>query len=101
MIDKPNCLAFTILELNKLIMYETDYDKLQPYFGEPNIQCPYNDTDAFVSSVNTKDITKDLKNLEDLFDFNNFNENHQRFSNKIKNVIGNFKIQTLFKKNLH
>ena len=33
------------------------------------------DTDSFVLSVNTKNIIKDLKNLEDLFDFSNLNEN--------------------------
>ena len=46
------------------------------------------DTDSFVLSVNTKDIIKDLKNLEDLFDFINLNENHDLFSNKNKKVIG-------------
>ena len=33
------------------------------------------DNDSFVLNVNTKDISKDLKNLEDLFDFRNLNEN--------------------------
>ena len=39
------------------------------------------DTDSFVLSVNTKDIFKDLKNLENVFDFNNLDENHELFSN--------------------
>ena len=42
------------------------------------------DTDSFVLSVNTKDIIKKLKNLENLFDFSNLNENHELFSNKNK-----------------
>ena len=52
------------------------------------------DTDSFVLSVNTKDIIKDLKNLEDWFDFSNLNENHELFKNKIRKVIGKFKIET-------
>ena len=44
-------------------------------------------------SVKTKDIIKDLKNLEDLFDFSNLNENHELFSRN-KKVIGKFKIDT-------
>ena len=32
--DKPILLGFTVIELNKLLLYETHYDKLQPYFGE-------------------------------------------------------------------
>ena len=52
------------------------------------------DTDSFVLSVNTKDIIKDLKNLEDMFDFSNLDKNHELFSNKNKNIIGKFKIET-------
>ena len=40
------------------------------------------DTDSFVLSVNAKGIIKDLKHLEDIFDFSNLNENHEIFINK-------------------
>ena len=52
------------------------------------------DTDSFILSVNTKDIIKDIKNLEDIFDFSNLDENHELFSNKNKKVILKFKIET-------
>ena len=52
------------------------------------------DTGSFVISVNTKDIIKDLKNLEDKFDFSNLDKNHELFSNKNKKVIGKFKTET-------
>ena len=45
------------------------------------------DTDSFVLSVNTKDILKDLKNLEDIFDFSNLDKNHELFSNKNKKIF--------------
>ena len=92
--DKPIYLGFSVLELSKLLMYETYYDKLQPYFGQENIRLQYMDTDSFVLSVNTKDIIKDLKNLEDIFDFSNLDKNHELFSNKNKKVIGKYKIET-------
>ena len=57
-------------------MYETYYDKLQPYFGQKNIQLHFMDNDSFVLNVNTNDNNKDLKNLEDIFDFSNLDENH-------------------------
>ena len=44
--------------------------------------------------MNTKDIIKDLKNLEDIFDFSNLDKNHELFSNKNKKFIGKFKIET-------
>ena len=92
--DKPIYLGFTVLELSKLHMYETFYDILQPYFGQENIQLHYIDTDAFVLSLKTKDIIKDLKNLEDIFDFSNLDKNYELFSKKNKKVIGKFKIET-------
>ena len=94
LMDKPIYLGFTVLELSKLHMYETYYDKLQPYFGQENIQLHYVDTDAFVLSLNTKDIIKDLKNLGDIFDFSNLDKNHELYSNKNEKVIGKFKIET-------
>ena len=44
-------------------MYETYYDKFQPYFGEENLHCQYFDTDAMVLSIKSKDIVEDLYNL--------------------------------------
>ena len=84
--DKPIYLGFAILELSKLLMYETYYDNFQRYFRQKNLQLHYMDTDSFVISVNTKDVVKDLKNLEDLFDFSNLNENHDLFGKKRQNI---------------
>ena len=52
------------------------------------------DTDSFVLSVNTKDIIKDLKNFQDIFDFSNLDESHEFLSNRIKKLIGFYKIET-------
>ena len=68
-------------------------DTLQPYFGQENLQLNYIDTDGMISSMKTKDIIKDLKNLEDIFDFSNLDQNHELFSEKNKKVVGKFKIE--------
>ena len=93
--DKPFYLGFAVLELSKLLMYETYYDKLQPYLGQENIQLHSIETDSFLLSVNTNDIIKDSKNLEDIFDFSNLDENHDLFCNKNKKVIGKLKLKLL------
>ena len=92
--DKAIYIGFSILELSKLHMYETYYDTLQPYFGQENLQLHYIDTDGMIFSMKTKDIIKDLKNLEDIIDFSNLDKNHELFSNKNKKVIGRFKLET-------
>ena len=92
--DKAIYNGFSILELSKLHMYETYYDTLQPYFGQENLQLHYIDTDGMFLSMKTKDIIKDLKNLEDIFDFSNLDKNHELYSERNKKIIGKFKIET-------
>ena len=91
--DKAIYVGFSILELSKLHMYETYYDTLQSYFGQKNLQLHYIDTDGMILSMNTKDIIIDLKNLKDIFDSSNLDENHELFSNIKKKIIGKFKIE--------
>ena len=52
------------------------------------------DTDSFVLSVKTKNVIENSKNLEDTFDFSNLDENQELFSNKNKNLVGEFKLET-------
>ena len=73
-------------------MYQTYCDELQADFGMGNIQLHYMDCDSFVLSLKTKNVIEDLKNLENIFDLNNLDENHELFSNKNKKVIGKFQI---------
>ena len=94
LMDKPIYLEFSVVELSKLLKYETYYDNLQPYFGQENQHLHYMDTDSFVLSINTKDIIKELTNLEDMFDLSNLDKNHELFSNENKNMIGKFKKET-------
>ena len=93
--DKPIYLGFAVLDLSKLLMYETYYEKLQPYFGLENIQKHYTDCDSMVLSIRTDDIISDLKNLEDLFDFSNLNSKNELFSNKKKKYLVNLKLKHL------
>ena len=95
--DKVIYVGRSFLEISKLHMYETYYDTLQPYFGQENLQLHYIDTDGMILSMKTENIIniiKDLKNLEDIFDFSNLDENHELFSEKNKKVVGKLKIET-------
>ena len=56
LVGKPIFLGFSVLELSKLLMYETYYDKLQPYFRQENIKLHYMDCDSFVLSIETQNI---------------------------------------------
>ena len=92
--DKAIYVGFAILELGKLHMYETYYDKLQPYFGLENLQLHFIDTDGMILSMRTQNKIKDFKNLEEVFDFSNLDKIHKLNSIKNKKVIGKFKTET-------
>ena len=79
--------------MSKLHKYETYYDTLQPYFGQEILQLHFIDTDGMILKMKKENINKDLKTLEDLFDFSNLDENHELFSKKNKKIIGKFKIE--------
>ena len=91
--DKTIYVGLAILELSKLHMYETYYDKLQSNYGQENLQLHYIDTDGLILSMKTESIIKNLEILEDIFDFSNLDEIHELFSNKNKKIIGKFKIE--------
>ena len=57
---KPIRFGFIMLDLSKILMYETYYDKLKPSFGQENIQLHYGVTDSFALAIKTKDIIRDL-----------------------------------------
>ena len=84
LLDTPIYLGFAILELGKLHMYETFYDKLQPKFGMENIQLHYMDCESFVLSLKTENFNEDFKILEDIIELSNLDEHHEFFSNKKK-----------------
>ena len=52
------------------------------------------DCDSFVLRLKTEDIIKDIKKLEDIFDFSNLDKDYELFSNKNKKVNGKFKTKT-------
>ena len=79
--NKPTFVGFARLELSKLHMNETYYDDLQPSFGQQKLQLHFKDTDGLILSLKTQIFIKDLKILEDIFDFSKVDENHEPFSN--------------------
>ena len=78
---KPIYIGFCVLELSKLLMYEWYYEKMQPYFGEDNLEFPYLDTDSFIFSFKPiKSLIEDLKHFKDDFDFSDLDPSHELYS---------------------
>ena len=58
-VNKPAYLGLSILDLNKIAMYEFWYDYIKPKYGE-NAKLCFMDTVSFIVHVKTKDIYKDI-----------------------------------------
>ena len=85
--DKPFSAGLAVLEILKLLMYETYYDKLQQNFEQEKLPLHYIDTDGIVISHKTKDIIKDLKDFEDIFVFSNLDKNLELFLMETKKIL--------------
>ena len=92
---KPIYVGFCVLELSKLLMYEWYYDKMQPYFGEDNLELHYLDTDSFIFSFKPiKSLIEDLKHFKEDFDFSDLDPSHELYSETNKKVIVKMKLET-------
>ena len=92
--DEPINVGFGVIELGKLNMCESYYDKVHPCIGQESVHLHYIVTYSFELNMKTKNIINKLKNLEHIINFCNLNENHELFSNKNKTINGKIKIQS-------
>jgi hypothetical protein len=103
-LNKPIYLGFCILELSKLLMYETYYEVFEPKFkdttasptdSKSGINILYGDTDSFIFNIYTEDIYKDLEDLKDTMDFSEYPTDHPLYSTVNKKVVGKMKDELL------
>ena len=72
LINKPEYLGLSVLDLSKTLMYEFRDDYLKPKYGE-NVKLCNMDTDSLIVPVKADDIYKDIaKDVETRFDTSNF-----------------------------
>ena len=92
-LKKPLYLGMSILDINKILMYEFWYNYIIPKYGDRAKLC-YTDTDSFIIYIKTEDFFQDISNdVEKQFDMSNYDKNDKRpFPiGKNKKVPGLFK----------
>ena len=50
---KPIYVGIGVLDITKLLMYEWYYNKMQPYFGDDNLELHYLHTESFIFFIQT------------------------------------------------
>ena len=89
-LDRLYGIGFTILELSKLLMYETWYNFIKPKFGD-TATLILTDTDSFVIKFDRHSKKEALKLLAPIMDFSNFPPDSEFYNDSRKKVPGFFK----------
>ena len=90
-LNRPIYIGFTVLELSKLLMFDSYYNCFKKHYQD-NLRLCYSDTDSFVFSIETEDIYRDFNTVfSDKMDLSNYPLNHPIFDNRFEKEIGKFK----------
>ena len=89
-LDKPIYMGMSILDYSKVHMYSFYYDVLKPKYNN-DIKLVYTDTDSYVIKVDTDDLYKDFKEINEHMDFSDYNVEHPNYDKSNKKVLGKFK----------
>ena len=93
--NKPTCLGMSILDIRKSLVYEFQYDYIEPKYQDRAKLC-YMDTDRFIIHIKTEDFYENIADdVENWFDTSNYDEDDKRSLpiGKNKKVIDLFKDQ--------
>ena len=88
--DTPTIVGATILDLAKYYMHQFHYGTMRSSF---DCRLLYSDTDSLLYRINCEDLYRELKesNVLDQFDFSNYPEDHELYSEENKRVVLKFK----------
>ena len=91
--NKPTIVGATILDLSKMFMFDFHYNTMKQNF---DCSLLYSDTDSLIYEIRTIaiDLYNDLKESNDLnekFDFSNYERDNNLFDDKHKLVVLKFK----------
>ena len=88
MLNKPNYVGFTVLELSQWMMYDFHYNSIKKNF---NAELFFTDTDSLTYEIKSENAYEDFFKWKDLFDFSNYSKDSKFFDNTNKKVIGKMK----------
>ena len=86
--NKPIYLGLSILEISKILMYESWYDYMKPKYNN-DVKLCYMDTDSFIMNIKTNYFYEDIANdVENSFGTSNYEVNRPLSMRKNKKIIG-------------
>ena len=89
-LNKPIYIGVSILDLSKLHMYQYYYDVMKKKYDD-KIKLLYTDTDSFIFHIETDDLYKDFKDMNEHMGFSGYGKSRPRCDASNKKVLGTFK----------
>jgi DNA polymerase type B, organellar and viral len=97
--NKPTIVGFSILDLSKLLMYQFHYRTMVPLYTvvkpdgrhECKLRLLFTDTDSLCYEVESKDLYRDMRIIQDHLDTSEYPVTHPLYSPVNAKVIGKFK----------
>ena len=87
MLNKPIYVGFTVLELNKWLMYDFHYNFKKNFEAE----LLFTDTESLTYEIKSEDVYEEFFKHKHLFDFSNYPKDSKFFDETNKKVIGKMK----------
>ena len=87
-LNEPIHVAFTVLDLSKLLMYYFRYNFIKKNFSAELL---FTDTDSSTYKIKSENVYKDFYKWKDLFDFSNYSKDSAFYDDTNKKVIGKMK----------
>jgi len=89
-LNKPVYTGMTILENNKILMFDFFYNHLKAKYG-PKCELIYTDTDGLLLDIQTKDVSKDMAEDNGMYGTSNYPKDQMLYSCWNKKVLGKMK----------
>jgi hypothetical protein len=86
-LNKPIYVGQAVLDLSKLLMNRLHYDVMKTQFGE-RAKLLMTDTDSLVYGIESENLTMELSNIKEHFDFSNYPKDHVLYDASRKAQVG-------------
>ena len=91
--NKPAYVGMCILNLSKVLMYESHYDYIKNKYSN-NSSLLFTDTDGLMYKIKAQDVYADFSSDKEMYDFSNYLTMSKYYENSSKLVVRKMKDET-------
>ena len=92
-LNKAASIGMCILELSKVLMYESHYDCIKNKYDNKS-KILFTSTDNLMYKIKTENVYEDFSSNKEMFDFSNYSTKSKYYDDSNKLVIGKMKDET-------